>query len=321
MAVSLLNSYRFATLPPGAGVGAHTYWRLLISTNNGDGSFVSVGHIDMYAGFARDNLCVGGTPMASSGGVFGNVTANSFNNAIETGQWAVNKTGADWIGYLFPTAVAVNGLMLRTYSNQNALMLKNFAVQSSDDGTTWTTQWSVTNATYAAMGDYFPLVFWNSGYASTYTGSPVTARRYWRLYGLTRAGPSSYACAEMAMRLTPGGAQQCSGGTAIAKGSAGGAAANALDGNAATYWANNAGGGDTVPSWLGYDFGSGNDKKIAEFMWQARNDSGPAAQQSPTRGVVQSSSDNTNWSSIFEAYDATTWTVGMQKSFTDNLYI
>lgn len=321
MAVCLINPYRFIALPPGAGVDAHTYWRILISDNNGS-SFVAVGHIDMYEGYQRVNMCVGGTPIASSGGVFGNVTANSFNNALETGQWAVAKTGADWIGYQFAAPVAINGLMLRTYAAQNDLMLKDFNVQSSDDGITWLTEWSITGATYSGMGDYFALTFWNSDYAAApYSGSPSVARRYWRAYGLTRTGPSSYACAEMEMRLTPSGSQAATGGTAIAGATGGGAAADAFDSNAGTYWANNGGGGDPGPSWLGYDFGSGNNKVISEVMWQARNDSGAAAEQSPTRGVIQASSDNTNWSSIFEMFDATTWTVGMQKAFTDPLYV
>lgn len=59
---------------------------------------------------------------------------------------------------------------------------------------------------------------------------------------------------EVEMRATPGGADQCTGGTASASSTNGGnVAANAFDNNSATAWSS---AGATLPQWLEYQFPS-----------------------------------------------------------------
>lgn len=306
----------FISFPAGGGADdtAHDYWRVLITTNNGDASFVAVGSLEMFLDYERFNKCRGGTPIASAAGQFGNVTANAFDQDVTT-QWAEFKTGADWIGYHFASAVNLKGIMIRSKgASQGALMPQNFNVQWSDNGSSWTTRWSVTGADFVTGGNYKGIWFWDPLYSPSYSGSPITAARYWRFVSFYHTA-DTHSCAELTMATAPAGSTVTTGGTAIASNSSFGAAANAFDGNNTTFWAPSSPDGQ----WIGYDFGSGNNKSIAEMKWRSRSAGVPG--QNPGRGVIQYSIDNTDWNSAWEAYDGVTWTDGMVKTFTDPLYV
>lgn len=111
-----------------------------------------------------------------------------------------------------------------------------------------------------------------SGYVGWTVNEPVAAR-YWRYF--TNAAPVTPGLAhivEFELRETFGGATVATGGTATADQNHDGSTvpANAFDGNLATYWGTTF--NSTLPHWLQYDFGSGNDKLITEVLLRTRAD-------------------------------------------------
>lgn len=287
------------------------YWRVRATQNNGD-SFTTLGsRLEMFAGFDRINLSTASASAAgSSAGVFGNVVANAFDDDVTT-KWAVTETGNDWLSYDFGTTVQINGIRLQCPPTQAAVMARDFDVQSSPDNSTWTTEWSVTAQSWS---DYEAKFFWRPGYAPSYSGSPLTAARHWQVQCWSHSA-DTFSCAELIMATAPAGSQQASGGTAVASNANFGAAANAFDGNNATFWAPTSVAGQTI----GYDFGSGVTKKLAELRWKSRNVGSPG--QNPVRASIRFSFDGSLWHPFMETYTGVAWTDNEERSFTDPLYI
>lgn len=142
----------------------------------------------------------------------------------------------------------------------------------------------------------------------------MAAHRYWRLFCRVNAGDSSFTgLTEVQMRTTSGGANVCSGGTAISTGTIqAGSAAQCFDGNTTTtliQWSGNgAGSGFSV----GYDFGSGNDKDVVELVVWTDKD---AAARGFSEFDVQYSDDGSTWTTSWSC-TATGWVVGTSKTFT-----
>jgi hypothetical protein len=138
----------------------------------------------------------------------------------------------------------------------------------------------------------------------------MVSYRYWRVQALGVQSGTNFALAEIEMRATIGGADQCVGGTAIASTTfAGSAASNAFDNSISTWWATLS--GSHINGWIGYDFGT--PVEVLELSLTARNDSGFS--QSPTTFVVEGSSDNITWDGI-KLYTAATWTTGSNQTFS-----
>ena len=68
-------------------------------------------------------------------------------------------------------------------------------------------------------------------------------------------------------------------------------------------------------AWLGYDFGSGVTKDIREISWTSRN--GTTADQNPTAGWVESSSNGIDWLARWTFSGLGTWTLGSTQVFSD----
>lgn len=119
------------------------------------------------------------------------------------------------------------------------------------------------------------------------TGHTLGAHRYWRIFMTNNHGGGFLAIAEVEMRATFGGADQCSGGTASASAATDGAAANAFanDGTA-SFWATNT----ATNQWLKYDFGSAKD--IREVSIQIPSF---ATSNSPKDILIQWSDDDSAW--------------------------
>jgi len=129
----------------------------------------------------------------------------------------------------------------------------------------------------------------------------AAAHRYWRVLmpiGVL-GGPGREYCtvAEMRMATTVGGANVCTGGTGIAGNTLGAySASNAFDGNTGTFYSSNSGSANTVNNYIGYDFGSGNDKAIVDVFLDAYSTFG---NDLPGWGIAQYSDDGSSWTSDF----------------------
>lgn len=136
------------TLPPETpGQMAHKYWRVYCRANNGDGY---TGLTEVYF---RD---VAGVEFPPTDGVIiksGEAPNGAIGYAVQafdrvlTNRWEVPIAVGAWIGIQYATAVKVRRLSLTSGNQYPAQMMKNFDIQWSDDGITWTTRWSHDNIT------------------------------------------------------------------------------------------------------------------------------------------------------------------------------
>jgi hypothetical protein len=141
----LTESYTFVTF---AGT-PHKFWRMNATASN---NHLSVSEMEMAAFTAGSNLCVGGTPIAGSfypaGSGYTYDAANAFNGGFlgTTDSWASLSSTTGWLGYEFPVPVDVAEFRIagRTAGTQSP---KDFTLEYSDDGVTWTVAATVTGQT------------------------------------------------------------------------------------------------------------------------------------------------------------------------------
>ena len=147
-----------------------------------------------------------------------------------------------------------------------------------------------------------------TGVDATLTYAAAGAHRYWRVYVTAVSGGSSRcAIAEVEMHTTPLGSDVCSGGTPSASSNyAGHPATDAFDDSTTTYWMAI----DTsVPQWLAYDFGAGNDKNIVEVAIRHYS---AASGKPPVEFKIQYSDNDADWYDLLsytgqEAWDVSSW--------------
>ncbi len=149
-----------------------------------------------------------------------------------------------------------------------------------------------------------------SAAASTATSTTLTdygSHSYWRVF-CNGAAADVIALCEVAFASSVGGAQEATGGTAIASSaySTSYAAANAFDGNTSTIWA----AGSAANEWIGYQFAS--PAKVVEVRLTARADGSYA--QAPTGVIIQYSDNGSTWTSAWTPAVAA-WTQGEVQTF------
>lgn len=140
----------------------------------------------------------------------------------------------------------------------------------------------------------------------------MAAHRYWRIKN--RACSSSQTgIGQIEMAETPGGATECTGGTAIASGSYGGpySPSSSFTGTPSNNWFTSGGTGYDG-AWIGYDFGASNDKEIVEVRC------GPGAEDisaMPRVFDIEYSDDNVTWTWAWTCYN-TAWVASTKVTFT-----
>lgn len=141
---------------------------------------------------------------------------------------------------------------------------------------------------------------------------PAVSALYWRIYITSNTTSTGYASiAEIEMRATAGGVDQCTGGTASASSTLGGApASSAFDNNPATFWATSNGG--KIPSWIRYQFPSA--VVVSEVTIQARTGGQNDVNQTPSAFEVQHSSNGVDWTTL-SSHTPPTWAAGEIRAF------
>jgi hypothetical protein len=162
-----------------------------------------------------------------------------------------------------------------------------FQIQTSTDGSTWTTIYSTTTGTGGAQ-----------------TLNVTGTGRYVRMYGTARATPYGYSLWEFQVFGTGGGSSTCSTtdaalnhpATASSLENATFPASAAVDGNTGTRWSS----AFSDPQWLQVDLGTSQTVCEVALDWEAAY---------ATAFQIQVSPDATNWTTI---YSTTTGTGGNQ---------
>jgi len=144
------------------------------------------------------------------------------------------------------------------------------------------------------------------------TSAAMQPHKWWRIFIHDGVGFFAYALARLQMRATAGGADQCTGGTPFARA---GAASNAFDTDAASFWSHQVATSELqpFPTWLGYEFAS--PVTVAEVALTAKNQSADDAKQAPQRFIVQYSDDGLNYYDAFAASTSTYFTTGQTRAF------
>ncbi len=269
-------------------MAAHTYWR--VRSTCSFGSQIGLNELEMAATVGGTNLCTGGTPFTSTtyGGFY--AVSKAFDGNITDGSvWAgPDKYGN--IGYQFASPVEINEIRIAPYSDISDTLPRVLRVESSDDGITYVVEWfaiTFNNVVYNALAS-FPR-------------QPVQDEyRYWAIMNFEGAGGSGFrdmVVVEAEFRETVGGSDVTGSGTALASASNGGGQveASAFDNNNGTLFYS----GYPIPpdQYLGYDFGSGNDVKIAEIQLRGEPTEGNLS-RAPGTGVVIASTDRRGWREI-----------------------
>ena len=123
--------------------------------------------------------------------------AEAFNGVI-TGNdgWRTFSAQAvpSWIQVRFDDVVEITEIKVRAWATNPNRAPMDFALQYSDNGTTWTTAISVTGQTA-----------WGANESRTFSGSS-SAHAYWRLYITANNGDATYTeINELELRATSGG--------------------------------------------------------------------------------------------------------------------
>lgn len=133
----------------------------------------------------------------------------------------------------------------------------------------------------------------------------MAAHRYWRVRFIHNGTNGVSSVAEIEFKTVVGGADQCSGGTAI---SSSGTATSAFDDNSTTRWDSTF---NEVNASIGYDFGVGNDKDILEYTIRA-----PSTTNLPgTTWALEYSDNNSTWTASGDRRSQT-WNTSDYRSYT-----
>ena len=132
--------------------GEHLYWRILVHAIT-SGNRVGIQEIEFKNTSQGPDLTGTGTAICSSQE---QSPDGAFDNAIN-GAWFSNSGQAvdgQWIGYQFPSAVSIRYVTVMGSQDYPAQSPTNFEIQYSDDGSTWTTAWAVTDPGNWNTGQY-----------------------------------------------------------------------------------------------------------------------------------------------------------------------
>ncbi|GAA3273906.1 discoidin domain-containing protein [Dactylosporangium vinaceum] len=230
---------------------------------------------------AGTNIAQGRPTTASSTENAGSPASAATDGNTAT-RWSSAFTDPQWLQVDLGQSYNLSSVNL----NWEAAYAKAFQIQTSQDGTNWTSIYSTTTGT-------------GGNQTLNVTGSG----RYVRMYGTQRATAYGYSLYEFGLTGTPGG--NPSGATLLSQGrpttassteNAGTPAANATDGNTATRWSS----AFTDPQWLQVDLGATHAISKVALNWEAAY---------ARAFQVQTSADGTNWTTV---YSTTTGTGGNQ---------
>jgi hypothetical protein len=234
------------------------------------------------AGCGTTNAALNRPTTASSVENAGGAAANATDGNAGT-RWSSAFTDPQWLQVDLGSTQTVCRVTL-VWESAYATA---YQVQTSPDATTWTTIYSTTTSTGGTQN-------------LTVTGTG----RYVRVLGTARATQYGYSLWEVQVFTTGGGGGGCGTTntalnrptTASSVENAGGAAANATDGNAGTRWSS----AFTDPQWLQVDLGSTQTLCRVTLIWETAY---------ATAYQLQTSPNATTWTTV---YSTTTSTGGTQ---------
>ncbi len=306
----LVSPYRNA-VAGGGGYGSHRYWRIAISANNGDASNTQICEMEFRGSVGGSDLTGSGTVLSGGSGSdgLGNEAAKAFDNNTTT-TWVRTSATNTWIGYDFGSATTVAEVMIRAYTapgTEYSRAPKNFTLDYSDDGSSWTT------------ADTFTAYGWVATQERVYPETAPAAgyHRFWRLFVTSTTGGTQTQIVELEFRATSGGADQTSvqtsnsgsstGRIVVSGEGAGNEGYRAYDGTltTSTGWFQSSG----ANTYNAYVFP--NPVTVAEVTVLGSS----STNRSPSALKIEYSDDGTTWTAA-KTSTGLSWTAGETKTFS-----
>lgn len=129
-----------------AGIGtskgskAYRYWRLFSLTNNG-ATYIAIAEVELRGVIGGADLTTTTTPATASTTNTTNAASNTVdNNIASTAAWlsAAGTTTDQWVRWDMATPTALAQIAIYPRSNALTSAPKDFVIQGSSDGTTFT---------------------------------------------------------------------------------------------------------------------------------------------------------------------------------------
>ena len=150
-------------------MAAHRYWRIYVDANNGNATRTYIAEIQMMDARGGNDIThppVGVGSNVSSGGS-GSDVANpqqAFDNGTSSGdEWIRSATGGCWISYDFGSAKDIIQVKLSASGSSLGFDAtrypKDFKIEYSDNGSTWTTAATYTGETGWTVGQTRKYLF------------------------------------------------------------------------------------------------------------------------------------------------------------------
>lgn len=140
-----------------SGSTSTRYWRIHITATDTNQTATSLGELQFRATVGGASLCTGGTASSSSDFDTSHAAAKAFDGTSSTIWSSVVGGVPAWLEYAMATASVVNQVVIAARDDTTSTFgqtPKDFTVQSSTDGgTTWNDEWSVTGQTGWTIGE------------------------------------------------------------------------------------------------------------------------------------------------------------------------
>lgn len=134
-------------------MAAHQHWRINITALNNTGQGV-LAELEMRTSLGGASVCTGGTPSALN--AVGSAASNAFDGSTAT-AWMTSLAPSlpTWLRYSFAAPVDIVEVALKPHASYLTNTPKDFDLEWSDDGTTWTTLFSVSGLTTWTAGTVY----------------------------------------------------------------------------------------------------------------------------------------------------------------------
>ena len=134
----------------GNSFGSHSYWRVNVTTVQG-GAFLNITEVEFRATIGGSTQTTGGTATASSEN--GSHLAGAAFDTILNTFWQTSSGTTGWLRYQFASPVSVAQVAILAWGSGAVAnnSPKNFTIDYSDNGSSWTTAY--TSSTQAAWAN------------------------------------------------------------------------------------------------------------------------------------------------------------------------
>lgn len=296
------------------------YWRIFITANNGD-AYTTLKEVQIIS--PTDTVLTSPSTVTGQSTFYDASPAYIANAAQlvdgdfndETSVWTTADASAvpSWVSFDLGTVQAVKSvkIMPQSYALPSRAP-KDFQIQTSPDGVTWTTVKTESDVTAWTAEAYLTVTLPTTAVADTYP-----SYRYWKVNITSNNGSAYTALQEVELIgeadtdvTTPSTPVTASSYYVPDDSSPLKAVDNVVVNAGYNAWISD---GTTPSTWLVFDLGTATAIKAFNLMAQTWIDEMEA--RAPNSFTIQGSADGTTWTTVKTVTGATGWVFGVYKTF------